>query len=388
MTQTAIVGWGHLPFGRVEEDVEQMIVGAAGAALDDAGIGPADVDAIFLGWFNAGMAEQDFGASLVMNGFDALRYKPATRVENACATGSAAIYQGMDFIGAGRGRIVLVIGVEKMSDVDSATLNRMLLKGAYLKEESNVPNGFAGVFAGIAEQYFARHGNQTDAMAAIAAKNHHNGCANPWAQLRKDLGYEFCRTPSDKNPLVAPPLRRTDCSLVSDGAAAIVLTDVDVASGLNKAVHFRAATQVNDFLPMSRRDMTALEGCARAWRASFEAAGMTLEDLDLVETHDCFTIAELMQYEAMGLTALGRGAEAALEGWTRKDGRLPVNASGGLKAKGHPIGATGVSMHALVAMQLCGEAGEMQVPGASVGGVFNMGGAGVANYCSLLEAHH
>mgnify|MGYP001308882029 FL=1 len=176
MTQTAIVGWGHLPFGRVEEDVEQMIVGAAGAALDDAGIGPADVDAIFLGWFNAGMAEQDFGASLVMNGFDALRYKPATRVENACATGSAAIYQGMDFIGAGRGRVVLVIGAEKMSDVDSATLNRMLLKGAYLKEESNVPNGFAGVFAGIAEQYFARHGNQADAMAAIAAKNHHNGC--------------------------------------------------------------------------------------------------------------------------------------------------------------------------------------------------------------------
>ena len=134
--------------------------------------------------------------------------------------------------------------------------------------------------------------------------------------------------------------------------------------------------------------MTALEGCARAWRGSFEAAGMTLEDLDLVETHDCFTIAELMQYEAMGLTAPGRGAEAALEGWTRKDGRLPVNASVGLKAKGHPIGATGVSMHALIAMQLCGEAGEMQVPGASVGGVFNMGGVGVANYCSLLEAHH
>ena len=123
MPQAAIVGWGHLPFGRVEEDVEQMIVGAAGAALDDAGIGPADVDAIFLGWFNAGMAEQDFGASLVMNGFDALRYKPATRVENACATGSAAIYQGMDFIGAGRGRVVLVIGVEKMSDVDLSLIH-------------------------------------------------------------------------------------------------------------------------------------------------------------------------------------------------------------------------------------------------------------------------
>ena len=115
---------------------------------------------------------------------------------------------------------------------------------------------------------------------------------------------------------------------------------------------------------------------------------MVISDLDLVETHDCFTIAELMQYEAMGLTSVGRGAEAALDGWTQKSGRLPVNVSGGLKAKGHPIGATGVSMHALVAMQLHAEAGDMQVPGASVGGIFNMGGAGVANYCSILEAHH
>ena len=388
MTETAIVGWGHLPFGRVEKDVEQMIVDAAGAALSDAGVDAEDVDAIFLGWFNAGMTEQDFGASLVMNGFEGLRYKPATRVENACATGAAAIFQGINFIEAGRGRVVLVIGVEKMSDVDSETLNRMLLKAAYLKEESSVVNGFAGVFADITQQYFACYGDQADAMAAIAAKNHHNGCANPWAQLRKDIGYDFCRMASDKNPVVASPLRRTDCSLVSDGAAAVVLADLDTATELPKAVRFRAAMQVNDLLPMSRRDMTTLDGCARAWHGALGAARMVINDLDLVETHDCFTIAELMQYEAMGLTSVGRGAEAALDGWTQKSGRLPVNVSGGLKAKGHPIGATGVSMHALVAMQLHAEAGDMQVPGASVGGIFNMGGAGVANYCSILEAHH
>ena len=227
---------------------------------------------------------------------------------------------------------------------------------------------------------------RAEALAAIAAKNHKNGCENPMAQMQKDLGYDFCRNVSEKNPVVAGPLKRTDCSLVSDGAAALVLTDVETAMTKKKAVMFRARNQVNDYLPMSKRDMTFLTGCQKAWEGAFDKAGMTLDDLDLVETHDCFTIAELMQYEAMGLTAPGEGSKAALEGWTQKDGKLPVNASGGLKAKGHPIGATGVSMHVLTAMQVRGEAGGIQVDGAKVGGVFNMGGAAVANYCSILEA--
>jgi acetyl-CoA C-acetyltransferase len=180
-------------------------------------------------------------------------------------------------------------------------------------------------------------------------------------------------------------LKRTDCSLVSDGAAALVLTDVETALSMNKAVVFRAATQVNDFLPMSKRDIIQFEGCEIAWRDSLDKSGLSLDDLDFVETHDCFTIAELLEYEAMGLTDRGQGARAVLEGWTAKDGKLPVNPSGGLKAKGHPIGATGVSMHALTAMQLTGQAGGMQVPNAKLGGIFNMGGAAVANYVSILE---
>jgi acetyl-CoA C-acetyltransferase len=142
---------------------------------------------------------------------------------------------------------------------------------------------------------------------------------------------------------------------------------------------------VQDFLPMSKRDILTFEGCALAWKKALGQAKLTLDDLSFVETHDCFTIAELIEYEAMGLTKPGEGKRAILEGWTQKDGRLPVNASGGLKAKGHPIGATGVSMHALTAMQLCGEAGEMQVKNATLGGIFNMGGAAVANYVSVLE---
>jgi acetyl-CoA C-acetyltransferase len=181
-------------------------------------------------------------------------------------------------------------------------------------------------------------------------------------------------------------LKRTDCSLVSDGAAALVLADVETALGMKKAVAFRGWAQVSDFLPMSKRDIVAFEGCEAAWKKALAGARLGLDDLDLVETHDCFTIAELLEYEAMGLTPRGEGARAVLEGWTAKDGRLPVNPSGGLKSKGHPIGATGVSMHVMTAMQVRGDAGGMQVEGAKLGGVYNMGGACVASYVSLLES--
>ncbi|OYW33431.1 MAG: acetyl-CoA acetyltransferase, partial [Azorhizobium sp. 12-66-6] len=219
----------------------------------------------------------------------------------------------------------------------------------------------------------------SEELARIAAKNHRNGVDNPYAQLRKDLGFAFCNTVSEKNPLVAGPLRRTDCSLVSDGAAALVLASEDIARDLPRAIAFRARAHRNDILPLSRRDPTAFAGARLAWAAALAEAEMTLEDLSLVETHDCFTIAELLEYEAMGLAAPGEGYKVVREGLTEKTGRLPVNVSGGLKAKGHPIGATGVSMHVLSAMQVLGEAGDMQVPNASVAGVFNMGGAAVAN---------
>ncbi|MDP3527453.1 MAG: thiolase domain-containing protein, partial [Hoeflea sp.] len=244
---------------------------------------------------------------------------------------------------------------------------------------------FAGVFGKIAAAYFQRHGDQSDALARIAAKNHKNGVDNPWAQMRKDLGFDFCRAESDMNPYVAGPLKRTDCSLVSDGAAAIVLADVATAMQAPRAILFRAAEHVQDFLPMSKRDILAFEGCELGWKRAFANSGTSLDDLSFVETHDCFTIAELIEYEAMGLAKPGQGGALAMSGETAQDGRLPVNPSGGLKAKGHPIGATGVSMHVLSAMQLAGEAGGIQVKDARLGGIFNMGGAAVANYVSILE---
>jgi acetyl-CoA C-acetyltransferase len=381
-----IVGWAHTPFGRLEgESVESLIVKVAGAALADAGVEARDVDEIVLGHFNAGFSAQDFTASLVLQASPDLRFKRASRVENACATGSAAVHQGLKAIAAKSARIVLVVGAEQMTSTPAAEIGRNLLKASYVREEADIDGGFAGIFGQIAGLYFQRWGDQSDALARIAAKNHKNGVGNPYAQIRKDLGYEFCRTESEKNPRVAGPLKRTDCSLVSDGAAAVVLADVPTALALGKAVAFRAAEHAQDFLPMSKRDVLKLEGCAHAWQRALASAGLALTDLSFVETHDCFTIAELMEYEAMGLVPEGQGARAIAEGLTEKSGPLPINPSGGLKAKGHPIGATGVSMHAITAMQLMGVAGDMQVKNARLGGIFNMGGTAVANYVSILE---
>src|SRR4051812_18922105 len=370
-----IVGGAPTPFGRLDpESVESLIVRVATDAIADAGIAPAAVDEIVLGHFNAGFSAQDFTASLVLQAAPELRFKRATRVENACATGSAAVHQGLQAIAAGAARIALVVGVEQMTATPAAEIGKNLLKASYVRDEAEIDGGFAGIFGQIAGLYFQKWGDQSDALARIAAKNHKNGVGNPYAQLRKDLGYDFCRTEGEKNPRVAGPLKRTDCSLVSDGAAAVVLADVTTALGMGKAVAFRAAEHVQDFLPMSKRDVLKFEGCTEAWKRALANAGLALGDLSFIETHDCFTIAELIEYEAMGLAREGQGARVLAEGLTEKTGRLPVNPSGGLKAKGHPIGATGVSMHALAAMQLTQTAGDMQVKDARLGGLFNMGG--------------
>jgi len=387
MTEPCIIGWSHSRFGKLDDapDIEALIGLVARQAIEDAGLAPAEVDAVFLGTFNGGFVPQDFPASLVLQHLPELRFRPITRYENACATGSAAIHGALDFIKAGRGRVTLVVGAEKMTATPGPQIGEILLKASYLKTGQGITGGFAGVFGRIAEAYFQRHGDQSDALATIAAKNHANGVDNPWAQMRKDLGFAFCRAESEKNPYVAPPLKRTDCSLVSDGASALVIAHDDVAATARRAVRFRAAAHVQDFLPLASRDIIRFEGPREAWARALAQAGVALSDLSFAEVHDCFTIAELLAVEAMGLAAEGQGGRAVLDGTTARDGRLPINRSGGLKAKGHPIGATGVSMHAIAAMQLCGEAGAMQLPRADLAGVFNMGGAAVANYVSVLE---
>ncbi|MEE9097249.1 acetyl-CoA acetyltransferase [Pseudarthrobacter phenanthrenivorans] len=384
-----ITGWGHSRFGKLADDtLESLIVQVATDAISTAGIEPGQIDEIYVGQFNSGMMPLAFPSSLALQVSPDLANVPATRVENACASGSAAFQQGTKSLLAGTAKTVLVVGAEKMTHAGADVVGAGLLGADYDMAGKPSTTGFTGLFAEVAKHYAKRYdaaGNLGDVLGTIAAKNHRNGVDNPYAQLRKDLGEEFCRTVSDKNPMVADPLRRTDCSPVSDGAAAVVLS-TSPTGGATAPVRLAGFGHANDFFPAARRDPTAFEATRVSWQRALAMAGVGLEDLDLAEVHDCFTIAELLMYEAMGLAEPGQGARALQEGWVFKDGKLPVNVSGGLKSKGHPVGATGVSQHVLAAMQLTGTAGDMQLPAPRRAAVQNMGGVGIANYVSILEA--
>jgi acetyl-CoA C-acetyltransferase len=385
-----LTGWGHSRFGKLtDETLESLIVQVATEAISNAGIEPGQIDEIYLGQFNSGMMPLAFPSSLALQVSEQLANVPSTRVENACASGSAAFQQGTKSLLAGTAKTVLVIGAEKMTHAGADVVGAALLGADYDMAGKASTTGFTGLFAEVAKHYEKRYGssvgNLGDVLGTIAAKNHRNGVDNPYAQLRKDLGEEFCRTVSDKNPMVADPLRRTDCSPVSDGAAAAVLS-VSPTGGVTAPVRLAGFGHASDFFPTERRDPTAFNATRVSWQRALAMAGVGLEDLDFAEVHDCFTIAELLMYEAMGLTEPGQGARALEEGWVFKDGKLPVNVSGGLKAKGHPVGATGVSQHVIAAMQLTGSAGDMQLISPRRAAVQNMGGVGIANYVSILEA--
>lgn len=381
-----LTGWGHSRFGKLtEETLESLIVQVATEAIGNAGIDPGQIDEIYVGQFNSGMMPLAFPSSLALQVSPALANVPSTRVENACASGSAAFQQGTKSLLAGTAKTVLVIGAEKMTHAGADVVGAALLGADYDMAGKPSTTGFTGLFAEVAKHYEKRYEPVSDVLGSIAAKNHRNGVDNPYAQLRKDLGEEFCRTVSDKNPMVADPLRRTDCSPVSDGAAAVVLS-VSPTGGATAPVRLAGFGQANDFFPAERRDPTAFAATRASWQRAMAMAGVGLADLDFAEVHDCFTIAELLMYEAIGLAEPGQGAMAVKEGWVFKDGKLPVNVSGGLKAKGHPVGATGVSQHVIAAMQLTGTAGDMQLPAPRRAAVQNMGGVGIANYVSVLEA--
>ena len=381
-----IIGWGHNKFGRNDtQTTEDMISEVVSEAISHAQVDPKEIDNIVVGTFNNGFQKQDFHGALPAINCEVLKHVPSLRVENACATGSAAIHTALNSIEAKRSKLNLVVGVEKMTDRSTKEAGDILLGASYRKEEDKIDGGFAGVFAQITDTYFQRYGDQTKYLSKIAAKNHKNGAVNPYAHMQVDLGFDFCNKVSEKNPLVAPPLKRSDCSMISDGAAALIIADDELALEAERAISFKARVQMNDLMPMSKRDKTEFRGASLSWKKALSDAQVNLMDLSFVETHDCFTIAELIEYEAMGLTQRGEGYKVLEEGTVYKDGKLPINPSGGLKAKGHPVGATGVSQHVMACMQLVGEAKDMQIKDASLGGIFNMGGSAVANYVSILE---
>ena len=384
MSDAMIVGWGHTKFGKHDTlSLEDLIVASAREAIADAEVNAAEIDAVWLGHFNSGLVSDAFCASMIHAADPALRYKPAVRCENACASGAAALYAAMDAIDAGRVRCALVVGAEKMTSRETAGVTQALSGASYQREERGV--SFPAIFARYAHAYADAYGDPAEGMARIAVKNHANALRNPLAHMHRPIDLAFARTVSDRNPLIADPLKLSDCSLISDGAAAVVLVHRDLVSQFRRAVRFLAAEQVNDVLPLSAKRLADFEGPRRAFAQAYAAAGVGVDDLDFAEVHDCFTIAELMTLEAMGLASAGGASGVLADGATERDGRLPINLSGGLKAKGHPVGATGISMHVTAARLLTGEAGDMNLARRpELGLCFNMGGGAVANCVSIL----
>ena len=378
-----IYGWGHTRFGRSQSSLEEMIDEAVRQAIKSAEIEPDQIDEIVVGQFNSGLQPLSFVSGLVANSQESLRFKPATHVENACASGSAAMLAGLRAIESRRANTVLVVGAEKMTHAAPDQVGLALLGADYERAGEATSAGFAELFAEVTVAYQEKHGDVRHWLAHIASKNHINGADNLWAHFQKKLTFEQCNEVSESNPLVAPPLRRTDCSPVSDGAAAVVLGRTPHKS--SGVVRLRTLQQASDFLSRSKRSSDEFLGAEAAWAAALKSVGMDVWDLDFIELHDCFTIAELILYESLGLFPKGEGYRALEEGIVYADGPLPVNRSGGLKAKGHPVGATGVSQHVMACMQLTDTAGAMQLDKADVCGIFNMGGLAVANYASILE---
>ena len=387
-----VIGTFHSKIGRLDENVYELLVQAGRGALEDAGVAAGDIDGIWIGNFSGGgFNSQEHLAPCAVDIDPALRFKPAVRVENACASGSAAIAAAKNAIEAGEAELALVIGVEKMTSLDTKGVTKVLAMASYWPEEGELGVTFPGLFAEYAKGYMEKYNVSAEelrvVLAKVAAKNHRNAVANPLAQMPWECTFQdILDRPDQKNPMVAEPLRLFDCSLVSDGAAALVLASEKKAKELGLAqVELSALVHTTDYLALSKRSNSEFTAGKRAIQKAYELADITVDDLDFAEVHDCFTIAEVLAYEAIGLVPDGEGPRAIDEGLVEVGGKLPINASGGLKAKGHPVGATGVSMAVLAVRQLQGKAIGHQIEGAKVGLTYNIGGSAASNYALIFK---
>lgn len=384
MREVSIIGAGVTPFGVREEGLAALGAAACRSALADAGLVPDRVEAFFLGNF-AGQAfvGQSHAAPLVAHaaGLGAI---PCTRVEGACASGGLAMRQGVLAVASGQADFVLVAGVEKMTSAPAEETAAILAAAGDVSVEARAGSTFPALFGLIARRHMHEHGTTREEIARVAVKNHAHGRLNPNAHVRREVSLAQVL---DARP-VAEPLGLFDCSLISDGAAAVALCPTEMASDRHeKPVRVLASTQASDSPALSdKRDITSFPATERAGEEAFARARLSREDVDLAEIHDCFTVAEIVALEDLGFFARGEGGRGASEGTTRLGGALPVNASGGLKAKGHPVGATGVAQIHELALQLRGEAGARQVPGAEVGLAHNLGGSGATCAVHILAA--
>lgn len=390
----SIIGTSHSKFGKLEESIYDLITKVGKEAIKDSEVDPKDIGGIWIGNYSGGLFNnQEHLGPYAMNIHPDLRFTPATKVENACASGSAAIESAKFAIESGAIKYALVIGVEKMTTLDTRGVTNALATASYYPEEGAKGITFPGLFAEYAKGYMKYYDYSLEKLepilAKIASKNHINALENNFAQMPLNISPEdILSKPDKKNPMIAYPLRLMDCSLVSDGAAALVLTTSDIATRTkDKVVEISSLVHTTDYLSLTlgKRSNYELTAGKIAINRAYQQAGITVNDLDFVEVHDCFTINELLSYEALGITPDGQGFRALEDGTVYSDGRLPVNLSGGLKAKGHPVGATGVSMAVLATRQLLGNPIGKQAKDANIGMSFNIGGSAASNYAIVYK---
>jgi len=377
MREVAVIGIGMTKFGELWDKSFRDLVAEAGVkAIMDAGIEGKDIDAMYIGGMSSGgFVEQEHVAPLAIEvaGLEDFHI-PATRVEGACASGGLAMRQGYIAVASGIHDIVLVGGAEKMTDVVGTEATNVLASAADREWEAFFGMTFPGLYALMARYHMHKYGTTQEQLAGVAVKNHYNGSMNPNAQFNRKISIEDVLA----SPMVADPLHLLDCSPITDGAAAAILAPLDIAKKYtDKIVKILASTQASDTISLhNRKRFDALPAAIHAARQAYKMAGVEPKDIDVAEVHDCFTIAEIMAIEDLGFFEKGKGGKATEEGLTAIDGQIPINTSGGLKAKGHPVGATGVAQINEIVMQLRGEAGKRQVKDAEIGLTHNVGGSG------------
>ncbi len=386
MREVGIIGIGITKFGELWENSFRDLVAEAGIkAIQEAGIEGADIDAIYIGCMSTSFIKQEHVAPLAIEvGGLADLHIPTTRIEAACASGGVALRHAFMAIASGMHDFVLVGGAEKMTDVVEVEATDILASTADREWEAFVGATFPSLYAMMARYHMHKHGTNREQLAMVAVKNHLNGCLNPIAQYRRKISIDNVLS----SPFVAEPLRVLDCSPLSDGAAALILCPLDKAREYGKdEIAMVASSQSSDTLALhERKSFDSLKSTKRASEIAYEKAGIQPRDVDVAEVHDCFTIAEIMAIEDLGFVKKGEGGKAVEEGLTKIDGEMPVNTSGGLKARGHPIGATGIAQAYEIVLQLRGKAEKRQVPNAKIGLCHNVGGSGGTAVVHLMEA--
>jgi acetyl-CoA C-acetyltransferase len=377
MRDVAIIGAGCTNFGeKWGSSFRDLFVEAGTLALEDAQLSGEKIDALYVGNMSAGrfIEQEHIGALIADYAGLATHHIPSTRVEAACASGGLAFRQAVIAVASGMEDIVVAAGVEKMTDVEPGASTDTLTGAADREWEGFVGATFPGLYAMIATDYMHRYPLTREQLAQVPVKNHFNGARNPIAQFQQEITIETVL----KSTLVAEPLRLFDCSPITDGAAAVIVAPLERAREFTDTpIRVLASAQASDTITLhDRRDISTLDASVAAGKRAFGLAKLSHKDIDLVEVHDCFSIAEICAIEDLGFCKKGEGGRVTAEGETALNGRIPVNTSGGLKACGHPVGATGIKQVYEVVQQLRGEAGKRQIDGATIGMAHNVGGTG------------